>query len=207
MLIGTGVCVANRALTPEVGIARLGHRTPNVGSFHPGPSDRPGRLVSSSLDAIRQVVAAFERSDWTEIDVRVGDVRVHLATGTPPDVAPASAPAGPAVVTSAAPVPVHDSASGPGEPAPPPAGAHLVLSPSPGIFWRSPEPGAPPFADIGQTIDAATTMCIVEVMKLMNHLKAGIGGTVVAVYGRDGVAVERGEPLFAIAPSPGGPTD
>jgi biotin carboxyl carrier protein len=76
-----------------------------------------------------------------------------------------------------------------------------VVAPSPGIFWRSPEPGAPPFADVGDTIDASATVCIVEVMKLMNHLKAEVGGTVVAVYGVNGVAVQKGEPLFAIAPS------
>jgi biotin carboxyl carrier protein len=77
----------------------------------------------------------------------------------------------------------------------------VVVSPSPGIFWRSPEPGAPPFADVGDTIDASATVCIVEVMKLMNHLKADVDGTVVAVYGVNGVAVEKGQPLFAIAPS------
>jgi acetyl-CoA carboxylase biotin carboxyl carrier protein len=89
----------------------------------------------------------------------------------------------------------------------PPDGAHVVVSPSPGIFWRSPEPGAPPFADVGDTIDASATVCIVEVMKLMNHLKAGVGGTVVAVYGVNGVAVEKGQPLFAIAPTaPAGTT-
>jgi biotin carboxyl carrier protein len=42
-------------------------------------------------------------------------------------------------------------------------------------------------------------MCIVEVMKLMNHVKAGVGGTVVAVFGRDGTQVDKDEPLFAVA--------
>ncbi len=65
-----------------------------------------------------------------------------------------------------------------------PAGAHVVVSPSPGIFWRSPEPGAPPFADIGDVVDASATVCIVEVMKLMNHVKAGVSGEVVAVLRR-----------------------
>ena len=169
--------------------------------------------VSSSLDAIKRVVAAFERSDWTEIDVRVGDVRVHLATGTPghsgppaaspPSASPASAPAVPAAPVATA---VHDGASGSADPDPVPPGAHLIVSPSPGIFWRSPEPGAPPFADVGQRIDATATVCIVEVMKLMNHVKAGVGGTVVAVYGENGVAVEKGQRLFAIAPDGAGPT-
>ena len=88
---------------------------------------------------------------------------------------------------------------------PPPAGAHVVVSPSPGIFWRSPEPGLPPFADLGHTVDASATVCIIEVMKLMNHVKAGVSGEVVAVYGENGVAIQKGQALFAIAP-PGSST-
>jgi acetyl-CoA carboxylase biotin carboxyl carrier protein len=162
-------------------------------------------IVTSSQDAIKRVVEAFERSDWSEIDVRSGDLRVHLAT---------SAPAGATVANSSA--ATDRSATDPTgeEPAAeerdptvtavassPPAGAHVVVSPSPGILWRSPEPGRPPFADVGHTVDASTTVCIIEVMKLMSHLKAGISGEVVAVYGQDGVAVQKGQALFAIAPS------
>ena len=82
-----------------------------------------------------------------------------------------------------------------------PTGAHVVVSPSPGILWRSPEPGAPPFADIGDVVDASATVGIVEVMKLMTHVKAGVGGEIVAVCVENGVAVQKGEPLFAIAPT------
>ena len=157
-------------------------------------------MVSSSLDAIRRVVEAFERSDWSEIDVRSGDVRVHLATG-----APSNSPAGSPETTSgpAAPPAPPTNAGGP---APElttvlPTDAHVVVSPSPGILWRSPEPGAPPFADIGDVVDASATVGIVEVMKLMTHVKAGVGGEIVAVCVENGVAVQKGEPLFAIAPS------
>ena len=75
------------------------------------------------------------------------------------------------------------------------------MSPSPGIFWRSPEAGLPPFADAGHPGVAAATVCIVEVMKLMNHVKAGVSGVVVAVYVENGAAVHKGQALFAIAPS------
>lgn len=163
--------------------------------------------MSSSLDAIKRVVAAFERSDWTEIDVRIGDVRVHLAAGTPGHAAPVPPASRRQAVAHTAPAAaVHEGASGSADATPPPAGAHVVVSPSPGIFWRSPEPGAPPFADVGQAVDPTATVCIVEIMKLMNHLKAGVSGTVVAVYGENGVAVEKGERLFAIVPDAAGPT-
>ena len=155
--------------------------------------------MSSSFDAIARVVAAFERSDWTEIDVRAGDLRVHLATGPVThavgDAAATAAPAPPAAETA------EPTVGTPAGTPVAPDGAHVVAASSPGIFWRSPEPGAPPFADVGDTVDVGTTVCIVEVMKLMNHLKAGVAGTVVAVYGRNGEAVQQGEPLFAIAPA------
>jgi acetyl-CoA carboxylase biotin carboxyl carrier protein len=154
--------------------------------------------VSSPEDAIRRVVEAFERSDWAEIDVRWGNVRVHLSTS--PAVADGATP-------SARLPPAADRADRvqPADPAPPtastPAGAHVVASPSPGIFWRSPEPGLPPFADVGGIVEASGTVCIVEVMKLMNHVKAGVAGTVVAVFGENGAAVQKGQALLAILPN------
>jgi biotin carboxyl carrier protein len=76
-----------------------------------------------------------------------------------------------------------------------------VVSPSPGIFWRSPEPGRPPFVELGHTVERSATVCIVEVMKLMNHVKAGISGEVVGVYCENGAAVRKDQALFAIVPS------
>ena len=161
--------------------------------------------MNSDLDAVKRVLEAFERSDWQEIDVRTGGLRVRLVsnpsapepTVDPPMAEPIGG--GPAAAE-----PEPEPESGPGgatrasSPAPPPD-AQVVTSPSPGIFWRAPEPGAPPFADIGQTIEPATTLCIIEVMKLMNHLKAGVDGRVVAIYPENGQAVAKDEPLFAVA--------
>lgn len=158
--------------------------------------------MSRDLEGIRRVVAAFEQSDWAEIDVRFGAVRVHLVAGehgaTAASHLPSTAspsPVRPPVGDDRGAVPAARTAE------PPPDGAHLVVSPSPGIFWRSPEPGAPPFAEVGDRVDMTSTMCIVEVMKLMNHIKADVHGVVVAVYGENGVAVQQGEPLFAIVPA------
>jgi acetyl-CoA carboxylase biotin carboxyl carrier protein len=153
------------------------------------------RTLSSDTEAIRRVIEAFEKSNWSEIDVRVGSVRVHLrADGAPTAgltlTGSTSAIAERAEV-AAQPEPISDRPA-PGD------DAILVRSPSPGIYWRSPQPGAPPFADVGQQVDATSTLCIVEVMKLMNHVKAGVAGRVIAVFGRDGVAVDKDEPLFAI---------
>jgi acetyl-CoA carboxylase biotin carboxyl carrier protein len=162
-------------------------------------------MVSSSLEAIKRVIAAFERSDWTEIDVRAGDVRVHLAAGeptTPPALRPivTAAPAAETGIETGA-EPGIETGEAPATTDSFPAGAHVVVSPSPGIIWRSPEPGAPPFVTAGDVVDASLTVCIVEVMKLMSHVKAGAAGEVVGVYVDNGVSVEKGAPLFAIAPS------
>ena len=144
------------------------------------------------LEPLQRVIDAFERSDWSEIDVRRGDVRIHLAAHAPTRAGPIDPPAVPDP-TPATPADLSAPARA--------LGAHLVLSPSPGVFWRSPEPGAPPFADVGQTLDGSATVCIVEVMKLMNHVRAGVAGTVRAVHPENGEMVEHGDPLFTIEPA------
>jgi acetyl-CoA carboxylase biotin carboxyl carrier protein len=163
--------------------------------------------VSSDLEVIKAIVDAFERSDWAEIDVSSGSLRIHLSTqpqgfaGTAPAV-----PAGrPAVRTGDDPggdattADTTDVAST--KTVAIPAGAHAVLSSSPGIFWRSPHPGAPPFADLGDEVESGSTLGIVEVMKLMNHISSSIPGTVVGVFVENGMRVDRGDALFAIQPS------
>jgi biotin carboxyl carrier protein len=148
--------------------------------------------VSSDREVIRRVVDAFERSDWAEIDVRAGSLRIHLSTQS----SPAPATAAP-VDAGSAPEPADEPTTRPAPEIPP--GAHVVVSPSPGIFWRSPLPGAPPFADTGQRVEPDSTVCIIEVMKLMSHIKSGVAGTVVGVFADNGSGVERDDPLFAIA--------
>ena len=153
--------------------------------------------MSSDLDVIKAIVDAFEHSDWAEIDVSWGSVRIHLST-QPQTVAGAR----PAIPAETPTMTVADSADvGPTKTATIPVGAHVVLSPSPGIFWRSPHPGAPPFADLGDSVQAGSTLGIVEVMKLMNHIGSSIGGTVVEVFVENGMRVDRGDALFAVQPS------
>ncbi len=159
--------------------------------------------MSGSLDAIRRTIAAFEQSDWTEIDVRIGDVRVHLVAGGEPQVADGrgdvmSQPDPPEPVPTAVPAPPRGALAGDGVQPAVRDDVYLVRAPSPGICWHSPQPGAPPFTDVGQRVEPGSTVCIVEVMKLMNHVKAGVSGEVVAVYGRNGEPVELGEALVAV---------
>lgn len=82
-----------------------------------------------------------------------------------------------------------------------PADAILVKSPMVGTFYRAPEPGAAPFVEIGQQAEELTTVCLIEVMKLINSIPAGQRGVVTHIFVKDGEPVEYGQVLMALAPS------
>jgi len=171
--------------------------------------------VSLTPEDIRALVSAFETSDWDEMSLQYGDTRLDLsrngrapqASATPAPVSPpapasgpaATAPTSPASTSAATTAPAHTAAptSGPATNLP---DGQRVTSPSLGLFWRSPQPGAPPFVEVGQQVGPEDTVCIVEVMKLMNHVKAGVAGTVVAINVDNGAMVEFGATLVVIEP-------
>jgi biotin carboxyl carrier protein len=69
-----------------------------------------------------------------------------------------------------------------------------------GVFYRSPEPGSPPFVEVGDVVAPGQTLCLLEAMKLFNELKAETGGRVTAIHGEDGRPVEFGQLLFELEP-------
>jgi acetyl-CoA carboxylase biotin carboxyl carrier protein len=73
-----------------------------------------------------------------------------------------------------------------------------VTSPLVGTFYRAPAPDAPPFVEPGSRVDAGSPVCIVEVMKLMNRVPAGVAGEVVEVCKADGESVQYGDVLFRV---------
>lgn len=77
----------------------------------------------------------------------------------------------------------------------------VVKSPIVGTFYRSSEPGAKAFADVGDAVRKGQVLCIIEAMKLMNEINAEIDGEVVKCYVENGQAVQYGERLFAIKPA------
>ena len=82
-----------------------------------------------------------------------------------------------------------------------PEGATVIRSPMVGTFYRAPEPGATPFVEVGSSVDATNTVCIIEVMKLMNSIPAGCSGVVSRILAEDGDAVEYGQDLIVITPA------
>lgn len=168
---------------------------------------------------INSIVKALQESDWDEATVVVGDVKISVARNgmhatqppAPVDsavaaVQPALSSPVPAAPAPTAPAPASPAAA-PVAPAPQtPSSAEtdvIVTSPTVGVFWSAPEPGAPPFVEIGSTVAENDVVCIVEIMKLMSHVAAGTSGIVTAIHAKAGEAVQFGTPLFSIRPDAG----
>jgi acetyl-CoA carboxylase biotin carboxyl carrier protein len=81
----------------------------------------------------------------------------------------------------------------------PAAEGHVLKSPMVGTFYRAPSPGAKPFVEVGDTVKAGQTVCIIEAMKLLNEIEADKDGVVKSILAENGQPVEYGEPLLVIA--------
>ena len=90
---------------------------------------------------------------------------------------------------------------------PPSDGVARVEAPMVGTFYRAPEPGAPPFVQEGDAVAPGDTLCILEAMKLMNHVKAEIEGVVRGIHVENGQPVEFGQLLFELEPALPRPLD
>lgn len=168
-------------------------------------------MSSISTQDIEAIVDQFQRGDWREMHLRIGDVELFLSKdgnarlpergGAPAAPAPAAAIAAPAAAPAAA--------SGHGAPAAVaaapigavPAGWVQIKAPSLGTFYRAPKPGAPKFVEVGAAVTPDSDLCLIEVMKLFTTLRAGVSGTVREVYVQDGELVEFDQPLFLIQPN------
>lgn len=155
------------------------------------------------LRKIKTLIDLVEQSGISELEVKEGEESVRISrntgpvsnyySGGPANAAPAVAYAAPAAV--AAPV----AAAAPAAPPKPAVDMrHIVRSPLVGTFYRSPSPGAKPFVEVGQTVKAGQTLCIIEAMKMLNQIESDKAGVVVEVLVDNELAVEFDQPLFAI---------
>lgn len=161
-------------------------------------------ITTRDLEAIIQM---FERSDWKELELQFEGHELFLSKdparrasweGAKGAAAPAPQPAAPGsapvpAAGAAEPAKAHSAA-----PAVAPPGCAFVTAPSLGTFYRAAKPGAPPFVEIGQQVDADTELCLIEVMKLFTTLRAGMAGKVREILVADGQLVEFGQPLVLI---------
>jgi acetyl-CoA carboxylase biotin carboxyl carrier protein len=150
---------------------------------------------------IQALLEAFDQSDWLEMTVSIGSDRLYVSRRARGERVqePTPSESERAIPELSVPEVVH---APPAHVAPQPLTGTVVESPSVGLFWRSPAPGAPPFVEAGTHVVAGDTLAIVEVMKLMNHVVAAVPGTVQAVLAENGARVDYGQPLFTIDPQP-----
>jgi acetyl-CoA carboxylase biotin carboxyl carrier protein len=142
-------------------------------------------------DVVREMAKLLEETGLSEIEVERGGVRVRVARERPG----AQGAAAPAVAT-VAPV-ASANPDGGAEPAPAPKRGTLVTSPMVGTVYLAPQPGAPPFVNVGSEVTDGT-VCIIEAMKTMNPVAAPVAGRIAEILVRDGQPVEFGEPLMRI---------
>jgi acetyl-CoA carboxylase biotin carboxyl carrier protein len=146
--------------------------------------------IDSAL--IRELAALLKETDLTEIEVEQPNLRVRVSRAAPAAMSaavalPASGPVATAVAPPATPAEV-DAHHHPG----------AVKSPMVGTAYRSPEPNAKSFVEVGDRVTIGQTVLIVEAMKTMNQIPAPHAGTVTAILVEDGQPVEYGEPLVII---------
>ena len=148
------------------------------------------------LEAIKRLLTLMAENDLVELELEEEGKKVRLRKGGD------HAPVAPHVVMS--------SGNGAMPVAPAPAGAEAsaaakrlanvveVRSPLVGTFYAAPKPGADPFVNTGDVIGPDKVVCIVEAMKVMNEIKAGVSGTIRRVLVENASPVEFGQPLFLV---------
>ncbi|MFK3773640.1 acetyl-CoA carboxylase biotin carboxyl carrier protein [Pseudomonas xanthosomatis] len=147
---------------------------------------------------VKKLIELLEESGIDELEIKEGEesVRISRNSKTPAAQqfyapAPMAAPVAAAPVAAAAPAAEAAAAA-------PALKGTVVRSPMVGTFYRKPSPTSPNFAEVGQAVKKGDTLCIVEAMKMMNHIEAEIGGVIDAILVEDGQPVEFDQPLFTI---------
>lgn len=147
---------------------------------------------------IKKLIELVEESGIAELEISEGEESVRISRNGSAAPAPIQYAAAP-VAAAPAPAPAAAAAPAPAAEAAPavPAG-HQVLSPMVGTFYRAPSPDAKAFIEVGQSVTAGETLCIVEAMKMMNQIEADKSGVVTAILVDDGQPVEFDQPLVVI---------
>ena len=152
------------------------------------------------LDRLRRLVELMEEHDLREVDLRQSEHRIRLRRGIETCAAPPLS--APAVAASATNPATSVSAAGNSSAAAARSAAedHIVVvrSPMVGTFYARANPNAEPFVKVGDLVDAETTICIIEAMKVFNEIPAETRGKIVAVLVDEEEPVDHGRPLFKI---------
>jgi acetyl-CoA carboxylase biotin carboxyl carrier protein len=154
------------------------------------------------LRKLKTLIELVESSGIAELEIQEGEERVRITRSAPPGAAASTTnvqlpqlggSAGPGGVPSASPG-MAEAPAAPVEPE-----GHLVKSPMVGTFYRAASPGAKSFVEVGDSVQAGDTLCIIEAMKLMNEIESDKTGVVKQILVENGQPVEFGQPLVVIA--------
>jgi acetyl-CoA carboxylase biotin carboxyl carrier protein len=148
---------------------------------------------------IEALVRIFDESAWDELRVVIGGFEIYLSKNPEDQLRPIPAAVsqtdGRAALAGPAISPTRKAAA-----QTIPDGMVVVCAPNLGTFYRAPKPGAPPYVAVGQRVETATEVCLIEVMKLFTSVRAGVVGTVREILAEDAELVEFDQPLFLIEP-------
>lgn len=153
--------------------------------------------MSLTAADIAEIARLLDESKFSSLELETGGMKLRIrrdgggwvpsAENEVLEAAPSPAP------TEPEPAPVLSQEAGAAR-----AGEVDVPAPLPGNFYTAPRPGDPPFVQPGDSVTEDTTIGIIEVMKLMNPIRAGVSGTVVAHLAENGSSVEQGDALIRV---------
>lgn len=145
------------------------------------------------LRELVELIECVDRSSLTHFELDRDGLKVRMIKER---VAEAARPAPEEKPLSVEPVPAQSAGSASSAPAD--SSIQVVTSPMVGVFYQSPEPGSPPFVQVGDAVHKGQVLCIIEAMKLMNEVTAEVEGTVIEVLAQNEQMVEYAQPLFKV---------
>ncbi len=153
--------------------------------------------MSLTAKDVQEIMTLLEGSTFDRLALEVDGLKLELergGTGAPRPARKIEKPSAPATAASPPPSPVRQNRE---------EGLVEINSPLLGIFYRAPKPGEAPFVEVGSRVSTETVIAIVEVMKLMNSVSAGVSGEIVEIISTNGELVEHGEVLMLVRPDAG----
>ena len=147
---------------------------------------------------VKKLIELLEESGIDELEIREGEESVRISRHSAKAMAAPVYAAAPAPVAAPAAAPVAAPAAEVAAPAAAKLNGHVVRSPMVGTFYRAASPTSANFAEVGQTVKKGDILCIVEAMKMMNHIEAEASGVIEQILVENGQPVEYDQPLFTI---------
>jgi acetyl-CoA carboxylase biotin carboxyl carrier protein len=133
--------------------------------------------MSLDDEDVREILRLIDEAELDELRIDTPELQLHVRRGQPSDPADQTEPS----TASAA-----------------PGDLHAIESPMLGVFYRASAPGADPYVELGARVEPDTVVGLIEVMKMMNSIVAGVAGRVVEICAENAELVEHGQPLFRV---------